>query len=215
LTKMSRRALLQGEAWQRRKEELRRMQGIEVPKPPKEDPPGTFPYRCNPVTMDLGNILYSNITESLYFTEDCALLETFEDIVDEIYSRVDHLEPFVQVPQNAPSSAFCLLYTLFCKRLTERQLDKLVTHPDSIYIRAIGFLYLRYTAEVDTLWTWFSDYVDDPAPIKVRMARDAPTQPLGMFLRNLIKDSKYLTPTVRLPRIPKVPQQKMSMKRLP
>lgn len=37
------------------------------------------------------------------------------------------------------------------------------------YIRAIGMLYLRYTAEPDTLWTWFSDYVDDPAPIKVKM----------------------------------------------
>ncbi len=56
-----------------------------------QDPPGTFPYRCNPVTMDLGHILYSNVTESLYFTDDCALLETFEDVVDEIYARVDHL----------------------------------------------------------------------------------------------------------------------------
>ena len=34
-------------------------------------------------------------------------------------------------------------------------------------------LYLRYTADPDTLWTWFSDYVDDPAPIKVKMGMES------------------------------------------
>ena len=39
------------------------------------------------------------------------------------------------------------------------------------YIRALGFLYLRYAADADTLWTWFSDYLDDPTPIKPRLCK--------------------------------------------
>lgn len=54
------------------------------------------------------------------------------------------------------------------------------------YIRAIGFLYLRYTADADTLWEWFSDYLDDPEPVKVKIPSAAPTMPLGQYLRMLI-----------------------------
>jgi len=32
---------------------------------------------------------------------------------------------------------------------------------DSPYIRAIGFLYLRYTIDPEKLWTWLSPYLDD------------------------------------------------------
>ena len=37
-----------------------------------QDPEGCFPYKCNAITMDLGHVMYSNITESSYFREDCA-----------------------------------------------------------------------------------------------------------------------------------------------
>lgn len=42
------------------------------------------------------------------------------------------------------SSAFCLLYKLFTLRLTRKQVMGLITHQDSPYIRALGFMYIRY-----------------------------------------------------------------------
>ncbi|EGD75962.1 hypothetical protein PTSG_00670 [Salpingoeca rosetta] len=238
---MSRRALEHQHAKAMKRYEARVAAGLVIPKPPEQDPEDVFPYKCDPVTMDLGHVLYSNIVESTYFQDNCAeqkkkekkkekkekkeeeeeegavgggfftfghaciwmfALKTFEDIVDEIYTFVDHLEPIILSPQNSPSTAFCLLYRLFCLRLNEAQLDTLVTHKDSVYIRAIGFLYLRYTADPETLWTWFSDYIDDPEPVKVKMAAAAPQMPLGEYLRMLITELQYLHPVCRLPRIP-------------
>ena len=42
------------------------------------------------------------------------------------------------------SSAFCLLYKLFTLKLTRKQLNGLITHVDSPYIRALGFMFIRY-----------------------------------------------------------------------
>lgn len=36
------------------------------------------------------------------------------------------------------STAFCLLYKLYTLRLTRKQLNGLLTHSDSPYIRALG-----------------------------------------------------------------------------
>lgn len=41
------------------------------------------------------------------------------------------------------STAFCLLYKLFTLKLTRKQLMGLITHTDSPYIRALGFMYIR------------------------------------------------------------------------
>lgn len=42
------------------------------------------------------------------------------------------------------STAYCLLYKLFTLKLTRKQLNGLLTHPDSPYIRGLGFMYIRY-----------------------------------------------------------------------
>jgi pre-mRNA-splicing factor 38B len=128
-------------------------------------------------------------------------------------------EPVVHPITNAPSTAFCLLYTvgpaclvifihektdrwpqLYCMRLTERQMLRMLNHPSSVYTRALGFLYLRFCAPPADLLDWFYDYLNDPQPVKVRMAAAAPPVPLGKYLRDLLCDLSYLS--TRLPRIP-------------
>ncbi|CAB4042320.1 Hypothetical predicted protein [Paramuricea clavata] len=42
------------------------------------------------------------------------------------------------------STAFCLLYKLFTLRLTRKQVNGLINHTDSPYIRGLGFMYIRY-----------------------------------------------------------------------
>ena len=39
-------------------------------------------------------------------------------------------------------------------QITNTQVKRLIDHKDSVYIRAIGFLYLRHCCEPKTLWTW-------------------------------------------------------------
>lgn len=44
------------------------------------------------------------------------------------------------------STAFCLLYKLFTLKLTRKQVMGLITHTDSPYIRALGFMYIRFAS---------------------------------------------------------------------
>ena len=41
------------------------------------------------------------------------------------------------------SSAYCLLYKLYTLKLTRKQVNGLLTHVDSPYIRGLGFMYIR------------------------------------------------------------------------
>lgn len=85
------------------------------------------------------------------------------------------------------STAFCLLYKLFTLKLTRKQVMGLITHTDSPYIRALGFMYIRwasvylhfqsvshynslkpnrscnsrYTQPPTDLWDWFESFLDD------------------------------------------------------
>ena len=55
------------------------------------------------------------------------------------------------------STAFCLLYKLFTLRLTRKQVNGLINHTDSPYIRGLGFMYIRYvhTGKVQKLNFYF------------------------------------------------------------
>jgi pre-mRNA-splicing factor 38B len=59
------------------------------------------------------------------------------------------------------STAFCLLYKLYTLKLTRKQVVGLITHKDSPYIRALGFMYVRYTQNPQDLLNWYYDYLDD------------------------------------------------------
>ena len=42
------------------------------------------------------------------------------------------------------STPFCCLYKLWTLKLNRKQIDIMINHTDSPYIRGIGFLYLRF-----------------------------------------------------------------------
>lgn len=66
------------------------------------------------------------------------------------------------------STAFCLLYKLYTLRLTRKQINGLMTHTDSPYIRALGFMYLRYTQPPADLYDWYEEYLQDEEEIDVK-----------------------------------------------
>jgi hypothetical protein len=90
--------------------------------------------------------------------------------------------------------AFMLLVKLFTLRLTEHQISSLIDHPDSVYIRAIGFLYIRYTVEPSELWDWLGPYLGEEAEIQVKKL-DATMITLGQFVRGILTGSASHTHT--------------------
>ncbi|AQL02170.1 Pre-mRNA splicing factor SR-like 1 [Zea mays] len=142
-------------------------------------------------------VLSVNILSSDYFKE-LFKYKTYHEVVDEIYNQVDHVEPWMTGNCRGPSSAFCLLYKLFTMKLTVKQMHGLLKHQDSPYIRAIGFLYLRYVAEPKTLWTWYEPYIKDDEEFAPGSNRKVTT--MGVYVRDLLLGQYYFDSL--LPRVP-------------
>ncbi|KAI8890692.1 PRP38-domain-containing protein [Backusella circina FSU 941] len=151
----------------------------------------------NEATMNLNAIIYQNILSSPYFR---SLYEkkTFHEIVDEIYNRVYVLAPFLKGTQ--PSTAFCCLYKMWTLRLTIKQIENMIDHVDSTYIRAIGFLYLRYVCAPAQLWDWFQYYLEDEEEVEVTSGPKPQKMTIGQLCRSLITEQKFQG--TMLPRIP-------------
>ncbi|KAL6537698.1 suppressor of rad53 null lethality [Orobanche hederae] len=118
-----------------------------------------------PIDQLLEKVLCMNILSSDYF-RDLLKFKTYHEVIDEIYKTVTHVEPWMTGNCRGPSTAFCLLYKFFTMKLTVKQMHGLLKHPDSPYIRAIGFLYLRYVADPKTLWSWCEPYLKDDEGLK-------------------------------------------------
>ncbi|GJQ11399.1 hypothetical protein GpartN1_g3190.t1 [Galdieria partita] len=126
--------------------------------------------------------------------------------MDEIYNQVSYLEPWVAGKGvGTPSSAFCLLYKLFTLKLSVKQIRALLRHKDSPYIRALGFMYLRFGVDPRELWSWFEPYLQDEEPIVLKY-NSQPTS-IGKFVRDLLSKPKFFD--VVLPRIPVTVQREM------
>mmetsp|Transcript_5054 Transcript_5054/g.5734 ORF Transcript_5054/g.5734 Transcript_5054/m.5734 type:complete len:485 (+) Transcript_5054:351-1805(+) len=148
---------------------------------------------------NVNTLLAKNIRESKYF-KDLFEKTTFAQVVDEIYYKVDHVEPWMQAPSNTPSTAFCLLYKLFTMKMTNKQMNSLLNHGDSPYIRALGFLYLRYTCPPDQLWDWIEPFIKDEELFKPQTGSSQKVT-IGNWLQGLLENQKYYR--TLLPRIPK------------
>lgn len=151
----------------------------------------------NESTMNLNVVIYQNILSSPYF-RSLFNKKTFHEIVDEIYNEVYVLSPFVKGTQ--PSTAFCCLFKMWTLKLTIKQLENMIDHPDSPYIRAIGFLYLRYVCAPANLWDWFQYYLEDEEEVAVSGGIKPTKMTIGQLCRSLITEQKFQG--TMLPRIP-------------
>ncbi|KAI8070984.1 PRP38 family-domain-containing protein [Gongronella butleri] len=157
----------------------------------------TLPTWGNAETMNMNPIIYQNILESRYF-QSLYDKTTFHEMINEIFNEVSHLHPFVT--GTTASTAFCCLYKLWQLQLTVKQLENMIDHKDSPYIRAIGFLYLRYVCAPDQLWEWLGYYLEDDQQVNLSNTPKPNMKSIGALCRMLLTDQKYLT--TMLPRIP-------------
>ncbi|VDM02785.1 unnamed protein product [Schistocephalus solidus] len=176
----------------------------------------------NLTTMNLNNMIYTNIQQSPFiYCDTCYLL------------LVEHLEPWERGSRRIGSqtgmcggvrgvgtggivsTAYCLLYKLFTLKLTRKQLKGLLEHPDSPYIRGLGFMYIRlvfhitpsssrYCLPPEDLWIWYAPYLDDTQEIDVR-AGGGCIMTIGAMLEQWLTKLDWFS--TLFPRIP-VPVQK-------
>jgi pre-mRNA-splicing factor 38B len=88
-------------------------------------------------TFNVENVLRQNIVNSDYYRNTCMQLTCWEEIIDEIYESVQHVEPWMSGNARGASSAFCLLYRLFSVKMAPAELRQTLDHKDSPYIRAV------------------------------------------------------------------------------
>ena len=158
-------------------------------------------------SFHINSMLLNNIIKSSYFQKCCRDITDWSALVDEIYYQVKHLEPWAIGGNREPSAAFCLLLRLLTLRCTSNQMELLLNHPDSPYIRGIGFLYLRYAGDPGTVFRFIEPYLYDDEPIDVganaskknhRGRREPDT--IGDFVRKIFSQRDYYG--TMLPRLP-------------
>mmetsp|Transcript_13741 Transcript_13741/g.39594 ORF Transcript_13741/g.39594 Transcript_13741/m.39594 type:complete len:704 (+) Transcript_13741:69-2180(+) len=155
----------------------------------------------NPTTFNLNTLLRENILSSEYYKSLFALKQ-FHEVVDEIYQYADHADPYCAGNSRAPSTLFCCLYKFFTMRLTEKQVKSLLDHQDSPYIRACGFLYLRYILDPQKLWKWYEPYFLDDEEFAPGTDKNKKME-MGQFVESLITEDKYGShSSTVLPRLP-------------
>ncbi|KAG7303843.1 PRP38 pre-mRNA processing factor 38 domain-containing protein B [Plutella xylostella] len=187
-----------------------------------------LPIWGNEQTMNLNPLILANIQGSSYFKVHLFKLKTYHEVVDEIYYQVKHLEPWERGSRKTAgqtgmcggvrgvgaggivSTAFCLLYKLYTLRLTRKQVNGLLTHTDSPFIRALGFMYIRYTQPPADLFDWYVDYLNDEEEIEPRAGGGNATT-IGTLVRQMLTKLDWFS--TLFPRIP-VPIQKQIEQRL-
>uniref|UniRef100_A0AAZ1XL18 Pre-mRNA-splicing factor 38B n=1 Tax=Oreochromis aureus TaxID=47969 RepID=A0AAZ1XL18_OREAU len=194
-----------------------------VSKPTSGKHGNVLPLWGNEKTMNLNPMILTNVLSSPYFKVQLYELKTYHEVVDEIYFKVTHIEPWEKGSRKTAgqtgmcggvrgvgtggivSTAFCLLYKLFTLKLTRKQLMGLITHTDSPYIRALGFMYIRYTQPPTDLFEWYDGFLDDEEELDVK-AGGGCVMTIGEMLRSFLTKLEWFS--TLFPRIP-VPVQKV------
>ncbi|KAK3928097.1 Pre-mRNA-splicing factor 38B [Frankliniella fusca] len=195
--------------------------------PKKEKKGNTLPIWGNERTMNMNPLILTNIQSSHYFKVNLYELKTYHEVIDEIYYKVQHMEPWEKGSRKTAgqtgmcggvrgvgaggivSTAYCLLYKLFTLKLTRKQVNGLITHQDSPYIRGLGFMYIRYTQPPADLWDWYDEYLEDEEEIDVK-AGGGQIMTIGSMLRIFLTKLEWFS--TLFPRIPVPIQQNLERK---
>lgn len=187
-----------------------------------------LPVWGNARTMNINNLILTNILASPYFKVKLYELKTYHEVIDEIYYKIDNLEPWERGSRKTAgqtgmcggvrgvgtggivSTSYCILYKLFTLKLTRKQLIGMLNHTDSPYIRGLGLMYIRYCQPPKDLYSWFEAYLDDEEEIDAKAGGGA-SMTIGTMARNLLTKLEWFD--TLFPRIP-VPIQKQIEEKL-
>lgn len=192
-----------------------------LPTASSADAFGANAYNLNPMLLEVIRM------SDLFW--DLAEITTFEKVIDQIYYNVEYATPWEPGTHNAhratgmqsavrgvssagsPGIAYIFLLKLFIMQLTRQQIKSMLDHPDSPYIRCLGFLYLRIALSdgYKELWSWFEPYLKDPEEFNIDGTVQTKTT-MGQYVIRLLTDQDYFGD--RLPRIPVLVQRSIDAK---
>jgi pre-mRNA-splicing factor 38B len=176
-----------------------------------------MPTHGNQASGNIVASLLANIRTDDYFL-DLAKVTTFEDLVDTIYYDCTSAVPWVPGTNKAVkttgmsgavrgvsaagrvASCWSLLFKCFTLKLTPMQINMMVNHPDSPYIRVVGFLYLRHCCDPKKLMAWYERFLVDEETFYIKGEKYGDKTTIGRWLRGLLTDLEYQD--TLLPRIP-------------
>lgn len=183
-------------------------------------------YSCNE-KMGLNPLIYTNIQQSPYFKNNLFQLKTYNEVIDEIYYSVRHLEPWEKGSRKVSgqtgmcgsvrgvgaggiiSTPFCILYKLFTLKLTRKQVMAMTRHKDSPYIRSLGLMYIRFTQPSRDLWHWFEPYLEDDEQVDPKAGGGSPMT-IGQMVRHFLTKLEWFS--TLFPRIPRHVQLEIEKK---
>lgn len=154
---------------------------------------------ANTKTFGFPGLLQTQLVESQYY-KTVMLMESMEQVVDELYTYADSLEPYAPHSVQAPSALFVCVYRLFTLGIDGHQLKQLLDNDDSPFVRCAGFLFLRYGVAPDQLWPWLGEYVLDEEDFQGKITNQEWGSTMGEFVEHLLSEDYYYK-TV-LPRLP-------------
>merc|ERR1719201_811932 len=165
----------------------------------------------NSKTFGFSPLLQTHIVESAHL-KALLTLETFDQLVEEMYQFADNIEPYMANSSTTPSALFCCLYRLFTMGIAGPQLKRLIDNTDNPYVRCSGFLLIRFGLPPEQLWPWLGEYVLDDE--ELRPAKDSEWfTTIGEFVEGLLSQDKYYS-TV-LPRLPMSTKRQLEAKLAP
>lgn len=86
---------------------------------------------------NMERVLRENISTNEYLRRTAQPMDTMKAVTDEVFTVVDHVEPWMSGNLRGPSTAFCLLYRLFEIKPTVEEIAGAIKSRDSPYIRAV------------------------------------------------------------------------------
>lgn len=166
--------------------------------PPRE---GGMDQYGNTTTFNLETVIVSNIKRSDYWERRASKIGDVLELIDEVYEAVDHVEPWMSGNARGVSTAFNLIFRLGQLKPDPREIRMMLDHRDSPYIRAVGFLYLRYVCDPRKLWGWYKQYMHDSEEFSPSPPGLGESITMGDFARDILLDQFYFE-TI-FPRVPK------------
>lgn len=211
----------------------------QIPIIPKFKPLELSQYEFIPVTdqssCNLNPLLHNNILSCHYFKELYNTKHSFGEMCLEITEKVTSVEPWALGQIGIPSTIFCCLYRLMLMKLNIYQLKLLINNGEltsemqnpavyavldinintklkpSIFLKTVGYLYLRFLANPIELLTWFEPDLGNvnQYPLLLKANKDlehgitSSTSidiEFGEFLDKVLRNTDYYN--TRFPKIP-------------
>ncbi|KAI3388404.1 hypothetical protein SNEBB_006386 [Seison nebaliae] len=143
--------------------------------------------------------------------------KTYHEVITEIERKVTHLEPWEKGTHKTKglngmcggvrgvggggivSTAFCILYKLYTLKLTRKQLNGLINVKSSPYVRAIGFMWIRFALKPSNYLEWYEDHLRDKREIDVKAGGGRMLE-MGKLLALWLTGATWYD--IRFPRVP-------------